>query len=145
MKLAQGTILLVVDGAQMMLLRNDGDTIDPDLAVLENREVENPNNRDLLTDAPSIGYARAGYGRDTHDNADPHQENEDRFVAQAADSLTKTISGQRGDVIVIAPPSALGVLRKNYNTEVKMRLIAEIPKDYTNHPVAEIARLVMAH
>lgn len=37
MKLAHGTILLIVDGAQMMLLRNDGDTIDPDLAVLENR------------------------------------------------------------------------------------------------------------
>ena len=86
-----------------------------------------------------------GEGRDTYEKADPHQENEDRFVAEAADLLTKVVEVERGGVIVVAPPAALGVLRKHYDPALKKRLIGEIAKEFTNHPVDEIARLTMAY
>ena len=145
MKIAHGTNLLVVDGTQMLILRNDGDTRNPDLVVLHNQAIANPSNRDLLADAPGVGFASGGFGRDTKDKADPHQENEDRFVADAAAAFVQMPEAQNGSVIVIAPPRALGVLRKHFNPAVKSRVIAEIAKDLTNHPVEEIARLIMQH
>ena len=144
MKLAHGTILFVVDGEKMLILRNDGDTIHPDLAVIDSRKIENPSNRTLLSDAPGVGFASAGFGKDTYDKADPHQTNEDRFVAESTKALTRAISEQEGDLIVVAPPTALGVLRKHYNLAVKKRVIAEVAKDFTNHPVDQIARIIMA-
>ncbi|WP_114520880.1 host attachment family protein [Altererythrobacter sp. ZODW24] len=145
MKLARGTMLLIVDGSQMLLLRNDGDTVVPDLAVIAQRKVASSKNREILSDAPGIGFASGGHGRDTYDKADPHQENEDRFVADAAKALAQAAAENKGSLIVVAPPTALGVLRRHYDQTVKQRLIAEISKDFTNHPVDEVARLIMSH
>jgi protein required for attachment to host cells len=45
----------------------------------------------------------------------------------------------------VAPPHTLAVLRRHYDRTVKQRLIAEIDKDLTKHPVEEITRLVVGH
>jgi len=145
MKLAHDTLLLVLDGAQMLLLRNEGDTVHPDLAVIKNCKAGEPANRAALSDAPGVGFVSAGFGRDSYGKADPHQEDEDRFVAEAAEALEQAISGQEGGLIVVAPPTALGVLRKHYSPTVKKRVIAEIAKNFTNHTVDQIARQIMAH
>ncbi len=144
MKLARDTIVLVLDGSQFMLLRNEGDTIKPELAVIENHKTDSLSNRDLLADAPGVGFSRMGHGRDTYDKADPHQESEDRFAAEAAEVLARAMAAERGDLIVAASARALGVLRKHYDPAVKKRLIAEIAKDLTNHPVDEITKVIMA-
>ena len=145
MKLAHGTILLVVDGSQMMVLRNQGDTVAPDLVVVKHNAIETPKNSDIQADAPGVGFPRMGQGRDTYDKADPRRLNEDHFVAQAASALARLAKTHKGDLIVVAPPPALGVLRRHYDPSVKQRMIAEIPKDFSNHPVQEIARLIMAY
>ena len=47
-------------------------------------------------------------------------------------------------LVVIAPPKILGNLRKAFHAEVAERVAAEIPKELTSHPIAEIERLVAA-
>jgi protein required for attachment to host cells len=47
-------------------------------------------------------------------------------------------------LVIIAPPRVLGNLRKVLHAEVIARVIGEIPKELTSHPVAEIERLVAA-
>ncbi len=145
MKLKNGTIVMVADGSRMLLLRNEGDTVYPDLKVIEHRAFENPSNRELLADAPGVGFSSMGPGRSTYGDADPHQENEDRFAAAAARALAEAAKTSEGDLIVVAPPDTLGVLRRHYDRTVKARLLTEIGKDLTKHPVAEIVRLVAAH
>lgn len=145
MKMKNGTILMVADGSRMLLLRNEGDTVYPDLKVIEHRAFENPSNREILSDAPGVGFSSVTSGRDTYDKADPHQENEDRFAANAATVLASAVDKMDGDLIVVAPPDTLGVMRRHYSRTVKSRLLGEIAKDLTKHPVPEIARLVAAH
>jgi protein required for attachment to host cells len=43
-------------------------------------------------------------------------------------------------LVVVAPPRALADLRVAFHPEVKSRIIAEIDKDLTNHPVGEIEK-----
>ena len=145
MKLKNGAILLVADGSKMLLLRNEGDGKYPDLKVIEHRSFENPPNRELMSDAPGVSHSSIGPGRSAYEQADPHQENEDRFAAGAAKALGQAAKQNAGDLIVVAPPDTLGALRRHYGRSIKERLVAEIDKDLTKHPIEEITRLVVAH
>lgn len=145
MKLANSTILMVADGTRMLLLRNQGDDLYPDLRVIEHRSFENPVNRDILSDAPGVGHASLNPGKNTYDEGDPHQENEDRFAADAARSLSLAAKQHGGDLVVVAPPHTLGVMRRHYDRTVKERLLGEIDKDLTKHSVKDITRLIAAH
>ncbi|MDE8650192.1 host attachment family protein [Novosphingobium album (ex Liu et al. 2023)] len=145
MKLVHDMIVLVVDGSRMLLLRNQGDEVYPDLRVIEHRQFENLPNRDLLSDAPGVDFS-AGYpGRSTFEESDPHQANEDLFIAAAADTLASVAANGQDRLIVAAPPRALGELRRHYTQDVRARLVAEIDKDFTRHTVDEIARLLSVH
>jgi protein required for attachment to host cells len=43
-------------------------------------------------------------------------------------------------IALIAPPKTLGELRQALHQEVSDRVIAEVPKTLTNHPIEEIER-----
>ena len=45
-------------------------------------------------------------------------------------------------LVVVAPPRTLGELRKHYHVEVARRIVAELPKDLVNTPVAEIEKIL---
>lgn len=144
MKLPHDTIVLVADGARMLLLFNHGDEVYPDLRVIEHREYENPPNRELRTDSPGVAFSGGYSGRSAMDEGDPHQQNESRFLAAAAERLTQAAAERPGGIVVAAPPRALGELRRCYDRAVSAKLIAEIDKDFTRHPVEELTRLLTA-
>lgn len=145
MQLAHETIILVADGTRMLLLCNKGNLRQPDLKVIEHRQFDNPQDRDLSSDAPGLGFSRGHPGRSTLDEADLHQANEDRFLAASAAALALAAANGRGDIVVAAPPRALGELRRHYAPVVQQRLVAEIDSDFTKHPIDEITRLLSAH
>ena len=47
-------------------------------------------------------------------------------------------------LVVVAPPRTLGELRKHFHKEVERRLVAEVPKDLVDLPVAEIEKILQA-
>lgn len=145
MQLAHETIILVADGTRMLLLRNQGNPLQPDLKVIEHRQFDNPVDHELMSDAPGLGFSRGHPGRSTLDETDLHQANEDRFLAASAAALALVAANGRGDIVVAAPPRALAELRRHYAPTIHDRLVAEIDKDFTKHPVAEITRLLSAH
>ena len=76
---------------------------------------------------------------------DFHQLEEDRFAAEAAEMLKKrALANQFEKLIVIAPPRTLGELRKHYHKEVSQRLIGELDKDLTGHPIDQIEKALAA-
>lgn len=145
MKLKQDALVLVVDGSRMLLLRNNGTATEPDLAVVEHRQFENEPNRTLFADAPGLSAGMVHPGRSTHDQGDPHREREIEFCRGAAALLDKVTLEEDGDVIVVAPPQALGELRRHYSREVSARLTGEVAKDLVKHPVSDITRLLLAY
>jgi protein required for attachment to host cells len=131
--------VVVADGRKMLFFRNDGDAAYPNLVVERVREQDNPPSRDQATDAPGVAFSSNGPGRSTYEETDFHQLEEDRFAAETADRLRKrALANNFEKLIVVAPPRTLGELRKHYHKEVSDRLIAELDKDLTGHPVKEI-------
>lgn len=142
MKIAYGTILLVTDGSKMLVMRNEGDALYPELSVIKHREIDNPPNRQQLTDAPGVSVSSVGSIRNSYQQADTHQLRENHFAVEAAAALAEAAAGHDVDIIVIAPPATLHVLRDHYTPAVEKRLIAEVDKDLVKHPSAEIVRLL---
>lgn len=147
MRVPHNSFIMVADGRKMLFFRNEGDADLPNLRMVRVEEKENPYDRDHASDAPGRTFGSAGNGtvRSAYANTDFHELEEARFAAETADLLKRrAMRGEFEKLFVIAPPRTLGELRKHYHKEVANRLVAEIPKDLTGHPVAEIERIIIA-
>lgn len=140
MILPRNVIVLVVDGGRMVLMRNDGDAIDPHLAVIEHRECPPLPNRDVFTDAAGREFSSAASFRNSYDIGDPHAAHERAFVVSALTALADHVDDHVPGIIVAADPASLGHLRAHYPAEVETRLLAEFDKDLTGLPVDAICR-----
>lgn len=152
-KLLEGTWVLVADGEKALFLVNDGDADYPILNVRRKEEHENPATRDQGVDKPgrySDGpafAARAGAAghpqRSAFQQTDWHRLEKERFADDLADLLYKRAhAGDFERIILVVPPPILGELRGHLHKEVSDRVVGEITKTLTNHPVDEIERIV---
>jgi protein required for attachment to host cells len=144
MALPNGALVLVADGKKMLFLRNTGDENQIDLRTEAHDEREDAMDRDLKTDAPGTQSPRAGIGRDTMEETDFHQQEEDRWVKDAAEELKKRALRNDYDALaIIAPPKALGVLRKELHKEVERRIVLTLNKEMTDRPIPDIEELLV--
>lgn len=135
-------LVLVADGRKFLLLRNAGDFRDPVLVFEGNGEKENPPTQVQGTDAPGRS-ASYGNARSAMEQTDFHQLEEDRFASDVAGLLERlATAGDFEKLIVVAPPRTLAALRKRFSRPLSQRIMAEVSKDLTNHPVAEIAAIL---
>jgi protein required for attachment to host cells len=131
--------VVVADGRKMLFFRNEGDAAWPNLVVERVREQDNPPDREQSSDAPGSAFSSNGSRRSAYEETDFHQLEEDRFAAATAERLRKrALANDFEKLIVVAPPRTLGELRKHYHRQVSDRLIGELDKDLTGHPVPEI-------
>lgn len=145
MQVPHKAFVVVADGRKMLFFRNEGDAEHPNLNVERVREQDNPADRDQSTDRPGRSFSSVGPGRSAYEETDFHQLEEDRFAAETAELLKKrALRNDFDKLIVVAPPKTLGELRKAYHKEVSARIIGEIDKDLTGHPVDEIEKLIAA-
>jgi protein required for attachment to host cells len=146
MQVPNDTFVVVADGKKMLFFRNAGDSEFLKLEVERKRETLDEADRDQKTDGPGRTFdASGGAGRSAYEEVDFHQLEEDRFAAETADLLRqRALRNDFEALIIVAPPRALGELRKHYHKEVEKRLVGEIAKDLTGHPVAEIEKIIQA-
>lgn len=145
MLIPNDTFIVVADGRKMLFFRNDGDAQHPNLVVERKREQDNPSGGDQGTDRPGRSFSSVGPGRSAYEETDFHQLEEDRFAAETAELLKKrALNNDFEKLIIVAPPKTLGELRKHYHKEVENRLIGEIDKSLTGHPVEEIESALQA-
>lgn len=156
MQIPNGATVLVADGRKMLLLQNEGDADFPNLTVMRHEERVHHDERDFSTDSPGSTFSGSAGGgvvggnpgsnnRSGYEQTDFHQLEEDRFAADCADMLNRLVLGNRiGGLIVVAPPKALGELRKHYHKQTEALLIGEIAKDLTGRPTDEIEKLISA-
>ena len=145
MQLKHKAVVMVADGRKMLFLRNEGDTVAPNLKVEMAEEQPNPADRDQKTDAPGRASSGVGGRQDTMEETDFHQQGEDRFAAEAAAMLKqRALANDFESLIVVAPPKTLGELRKHYHVEVSNRLAGELAKDLTGHPIPDIEAALLS-
>ena len=143
MQIDHDAAVLVVDGSKMLMFRNEGDAEFPNLKVEEMDEIENPPTREQATHPAGRASALMGKQQDSVEQTDFHQQEEDRFAADAAAMLKRRALANAFDkLIVVAPPRTLGELRKHYHKTVEDRLVGEVAKDLAGHPIEEIERIL---
>jgi protein required for attachment to host cells len=145
MQIPHDAMVVVADGRKMLLFRNEGDAQFPKLEVVEHEDKPVPAREDLATDEPGSkhDYGAGMNQRSGMEETDFHQLEEDRFAADTAEMLRKrALRNEFSQLIVVAPPRALGELRKHYHKEVEARIIGEIAKDFANRPTDEIEQLI---
>ena len=143
MALPNLALVLVADGRKMLLVRNHGDEHQIDLRTEAHDERQDSKDSELKTDAAGAGSQSAGHGRPAMEETDYHQQEEDRWVKDTAAELKKrALRNDFNALAIIAPPKALGVLRKELHKEVEKRIVVTLNKEMTDRPIPDIEDLL---
>jgi protein required for attachment to host cells len=143
MSIPHDAIVFVGDGRKALFLRNAGDEKFPNLKTEQVFVDQNPATHDQGTDKPGRLSAGAN-ARDRRAAVEPtdwHELEEHRFARMVADEFEKLVRERKVKAVVIAaPPRTLAELRQAFHADVKARIMAEVDKDLTKHPVYEIEK-----
>lgn len=143
MKLKTGLRIVVADGARGLVLTNTGTALEPHLSVTHTYAQDNPKTSEQGRDKPARTFESTGARRSAAEVPDLHQRAEDTFVAGImADLEAGAASGDFEHAVVIAPPVALGHMRKLAGKDLHDRIIVWLDKDLTKSPVADITKAV---
>jgi protein required for attachment to host cells len=143
MPLPHNALVLVADGRKMLFFRNRGDENQIDLRTESHDARQDRKDRYFKTDAPGTEKQSFGFGRSTYEETDFHQLEEDRWIKDAADELkARVLRGDFEALAIVAPPKALGVLKKYLHKEVQKRIVCTVNKEMSGRPVPDIEALL---
>ena len=143
MPLPHNALVLVADGRKMLFFRNRGDENQIDLRTESHDARQDRKDRYFKTDAPGTEKQSFGFGRSTYEETDFHQLEEDRWIKDAADELkARVLRGDFEALAIVAPPKALGVLKKCLHKEVQKRIVCTVNKEMSGRPVPDIEALL---
>jgi protein required for attachment to host cells len=142
LRIPHNAFVFVGDGKKALFLRNAGDEKFPDFRVEQVFTDENPPTREQGTDRPGRAFKRAGTNtRSSVQTTDWHELEKHHFAHQVAAAMEQLVHSRRVKALVVAaPPRTLADLRQAFHPNVKNRILAEIDKDLTKHPVSEIEK-----
>ncbi|MEI4262207.1 host attachment family protein [Roseovarius sp. D0-M9] len=144
-ELKTGTWVLICDGEKALFLRNDGDAQAPDLNVVRIDEQDNPKDIDQSANRPGRMNDDGPGHRSAYDDTDWHELAKERFASDLADRLYKQAHrGAYDHIVIVAASKTLGALRGELHKEVAAKVIAEIDKDLTNHPLDKVEQMIKA-
>jgi protein required for attachment to host cells len=138
-------MVFVGDGRKALFLRNEGDEKFPNLKVERVLTQDNPPTREQGSDKPGRTLKSAGSShRSSMEPTDWHDLEEHRFAREVAGALETAVrDNEVKALVVVAPARTLADLRRALHASVKDKIVAEIDKDLTKHPVYEIERHVV--
>ena len=143
MPLPHNALVLVVDGRKVLFFRNHGDENQIDLRTETHDARKQRRDREIKTDAPGMTRQSFGYGRSTYEEADFQQQEEDRWIKDAAEELKgRVLRGDFEALAIVAPPKALGTLKKCLHKEVQKRIVCTVNKEMSGRPIPDIEALL---
>ncbi|WP_170564758.1 baeRF12 domain-containing protein [Ruegeria atlantica] len=140
-ELAQGTWVVIADGEKALFMENVTDAEDPNLVVVSVEESDGSVAKP--TD-------RAGRRFDTGPNQKSAVEEskwkshaKTLFVQDVANLLNrKGLKGAYKRLVLVASPHVLGLLRRRLHSEVLGKVVAEVDKTLTNHPLHKVEQVL---
>ena len=140
LKIPHNAFVFVGDGRKALFLRNEGDEKFPYLKTENVFEDENPLTHEQGSERPGhLSKGLVSGQRTAVEPVDWHHIEEHRFTRKVAAAMEEVVRTRKVPaLVVVAPPKTLADLRNAFHADVKARVIAEINKDLTKHPVGEI-------
>jgi protein required for attachment to host cells len=137
----EGTLILVCDGSKALLFENTGDDRNLTLKLVSERVERHSPTREMGEDRPTRVVDAMDGSRSGTDETDWHAEAEAAFLHVAAKELDKLVHDRKAaDVVIAAPPRALGILREAIAAPTRAAVSAELAKDLVKTPTLEIER-----
>lgn len=142
LKIPHDAFVLVGDGRKALFLRNEGDEKFPNLKTEQVLQDVNPPTHEQGSDRPGhLGKAQGSGRRSAVEPVDWHDLGEHRFARTVASAMEHVVRSRKAPALVIvAPPRTLADIRAALHADVASRVIAEINKDLTRHPVSDIEK-----
>lgn len=131
--------VLVCDGQKALLLQNVGDREYPKLETREAFQHKVPATHELGTDEPGRAFNSVDSTRSATEAPDYHRQEEEHFLTELVRHLDRYATEHHiKDLVITAPPRALGYLREQLPAHLRGLVRAEIDKDYVAQPLYEI-------
>lgn len=144
-KIARRSWVLVCDGAKALLFENEGDAELLNLKIVETFDQPDLATKDVGTDRPGRVYQSHGSARSAVEGTDWHEQSEAEFLGRLADRLNKAVEAeQTSNILIVAPPRALGILRQHLSSATRAAVRNEIAKDLVRLSTGEIERHLAA-
>jgi protein required for attachment to host cells len=142
-RIATGAWVVVCDGGKALILENSGSPAAVKLDTREVREHADAPTHQQGTDRPGRVHQSFGDERSAVEQTDWHDEAERVFLQSLARRLDMAIAAEEtSNLVIIAAPRALGMLRLAYSPAIRQALRGEIDKDYVKVPIREIEKLL---
>ncbi len=146
MPLPHNALVLVADGRKMLFFRNHGDENQIDLRTEAHDARKQRKDREIKSDAPGTVKQSFGFGHSTYEETDFEQQEEDRWIQDAAEELkARALRNDFEALALVAPPRAMGVLKKGLHKEVERRIVCTVNKEMSGRPIPDIEALLTAH
>jgi len=141
--LPQDTWVVIVDGEKALYLVNKGDDMDMNLVVRGKDEQDNPKAQDWAANRPGRFNDGPSVQRSKVEDTDWHQLEKERFAKDVAEQLYKDAhQGKFDRLVIVASRPVLSELRNEMHKEVADKVILDVAKVLTNHPIDEIETLL---
>jgi protein required for attachment to host cells len=138
------TWILVCDGGRSQVYSGSGSGLKLEPVAGSDCVNDLPDPRDNSDNERDTGYSSSGNRRyGVEDRVDPRREMEARFLAAQLNWVAER-HASFDRVVIVAPPRALGVMRKSIPPVLKGKIAGEIAADLTRATAPDIAARVSA-
>lgn len=132
------TWIVIADGARARVMQNDGPGKGVHAVQSMMFEGDHSSSSEIMADKPGRAFDSVGNARHAMEaSADAHDGLKTQFVKQVASALEDRLDAYNR-LILVAPPQALGLLRKALPAAVSGKVTGELGKDLTQLPNDEL-------
>lgn len=129
------TWFVIADGARLRLFESKGVKESWELIDSQDDESARKLSHELGRERPGRGHKSGPDSRFAMGGVEPHDKLEKEFLGKLVDKLIKAVDEDKFDQLVLAaPPRALGVLRTKFPPQLTSKCIGVFDKDLTNTP-----------
>lgn len=148
-RIPEDVVVLVCDSTKALFLRNIGAVAQPKLHIEES--IERPRDEDETGNSARPGRrydggaaAVSGSSRSAMEIADTEAKYAETFAEKVVSVLDKRHhESPMGGLIIAAPPSFLGVLRRKMNDNLQQLIRNEVAKELAEMPTSEIQKVLL--
>ncbi|MEX0278545.1 MAG: host attachment family protein [Ruegeria sp.] len=141
--LEQGTWVIIADGEKALVMENITDAQDPNLVVVSVEEPDTPQAKP--TDRAGRRYDGGPKQKSAVEEDQWKTHAKSLFVQDVANLLNRRgLKGAFKRLVLVASPHVLGLLRRRLHSDVLAKVVAEVDKTLTNHPLHKVEQILTA-
>jgi len=104
------------------------------------------HDREMTSDFPGKIKGNGKMGHAFEQGTDPKQNQSDKFARQIVNYLEDAHNTNKfNQLLLIAEPSFLGLLRKNFSEPIRKLVALELDKNITTHSIGDIRKYLVSY